>query len=662
MDSVPFDFSPFWISLKVAATATFFTFFLGITAAYGLLEYRGKWKSVLDSLFLAPLVLPPTVVGFLLLQLLGQHGWLGKFLQVFHVNLIFTWYAGVLAAVVVTFPLMYKTAQAAFEQVDGNLLRAAKTLGASEFRVFWQIALPLAFPGILAGATLAFARGLGEFGATLMLAGNIPGQTTTIPLAIYAAVEAGATQEAWLWTAVILSISFSAIAGAHLWTIARKRKSESYPHLLLRQTETGKRKKYVPNHELPISDRQQGLLIEIEKLLPEFALQVKLHCTDRAIGILGASGTGKSMLLRCIAGMEKPTTGRIILNGKVLFDAQRGIHLPSRDRSVGFLFQNYALFPHLTVAQNIAFGLPKELARSQIRQKVSEQIQNIELQGFGDRYPHQLSGGQQQRVALARALITQPDILLLDEPFSALDTHLRSQMERELISVLSTYTGIALFVTHNIEEAYRICQNLLVLDRGQVMSYGEKFAVFDRPANVETARLTGCKNFSRILQISAQTVEALDWGCRLQVNYAASNQTTHVGIRAHQIAFLESSSKNVLSMLESNGFSTLANSTLHEELDPEADLPKSMSIESRSIEPVEASHPHAYPRNTIPCWLVRTTETPFRMTLYVKLNEPPKHDWDYHLQAEVFKEKWEVLNQYPQPWLIYLDPDKLFLV
>ncbi|CAN1211287.1 Molybdate ABC transporter, inner membrane subunit [Tumidithrix helvetica PCC 7403] len=657
MDSVPFDFSPFWISLKVAATATFFTFFLGITAAYGLLEYRGKWKSVLDSLFLAPLVLPPTVVGFLLLQLLGQNGWLGKFLQIFHVNLIFTWYAGVLAAVVVTFPLMYKTAQAAFEQVDGNLLRAAKTLGASEFRVFWQIALPLAFPGILAGATLAFARGLGEFGATLMLAGNIPGQTTTIPLAIYAAVEAGATQEAWLWTAVILSISFSAIAGAHLWTIARKHKSESYAHQLLRQTEKGKRKEFVPNHELPISDRQQGLRIEIEKLLPEFVLQVKLHCTDRSIGILGASGTGKSMLLRCIAGMEKPTTGRIILNGKVLFDAQRGIHLPSRDRSVGFLFQNYALFPHLTVAQNIAFGLPKKLSRSQIRQKVADQLQNIELQGFGDRYPDQLSGGQQQRVALARALISQPDILLLDEPFSALDTHLRSQMERELISALSTYTGITLFVTHNIEEAYRICENLLILDRGQIVSYGEKSAVFDRPANVETARLTGCKNFSLISAIAPQVVEALDWGCILQVNYAASHLTTHVGIRAHHIAFLESSSKNVANILNNHGLSAMTNSSIYEELNCEEDLQK-----STTIEPIEASQLQFHSQNAIPCWLVRITETPFRMTLYIKLNTPPSHDWDYHLQAEVFKEKWEVLNQYPQPWLVYLDPDKLFLV
>jgi molybdate transport system permease protein len=604
MDSVPFDFSPFWISLKVATTAIFFTFFLGITAAYSLLEYRGKWKAALDSIFLAPLVLPPTVVGFLLLQLFGQYGWMGKFLQLFRFNIIFTWYAGVIAAVVVTFPLMYKTAQGAFEQVDENLLRAAKTLGASEFRVFWRIALPLAFPGVLAGAMLAFARGLGEFGATLMLAGNIPMQTTTIPLAIYAAVEAGANQEAWLWTGIILSMSFSAIATAHLWSNKREQGREK-----------GKRgkEKIQSNYELRITNYQEGLVIDIEKQLPEFDLQIALHCVDKSIGVLGASGTGKSMLLKCIAGMETPSSGRIAINGKVLFDSEQKINLPSRDRNIGFLFQNYALFPHLTVAQNIAFGLPKGLTTLQIKQKVSEQLHSIDLQGFGDRYPHQLSGGQQQRVALARALVSQPDILLLDEPFSALDTHLRSQMERELISALSNYSGTTLFVTHNIEEAYRICTNLLILDRGQVMRYGEKSDVLENPSNLETAKLTGCKNFSRINLIMSARVEAIDWECKLQVNDDTKSLPTHIGIRAHHIAFLDNSAKN--------------------------DSP-----------------------NIIPCWLVRTTETPHRMTLYIKLNTPPNHDWDYHLQAEVFKEKWLVLKEYSQPWQVYLDPAQLFLV
>ncbi|OIP72079.1 MAG: hypothetical protein AUK48_11585 [Oscillatoriales cyanobacterium CG2_30_44_21] len=355
------------------------------------------------------------------------------------------------------------------------------------------------------------------------------------------------------------------------------------------------------------------MLINIQKKLPSYTLNVAFDFKEKALGILGGSGSGKTMTLRCIAGIETPTSGTIILKNRVLYDSQKGINLPIRDRHIGFLFQNYALFPHLTVAQNIAFGLPKRLTALQIKQKVSQQLHSIELQGFGDRYPHQLSGGQQQRVALARALVSQPDILLLDEPFSALDTHLRSQMERELISVLSTYKGITLFVTHNIDEAYRICQSLLILDQGQVMSYDEKSEVLNCPANLETAKLTGCRNFSQIQAIAPNLIKALDWECQLQINYTSSNFSTHVGIRAHHITFLE-------------------NSINH-------DLP-----------------------NTFPCWLVRTTETPHRMTLYLKLNSPPNHDWDYHLQAEVFKEKWLVINQYSLPWRLHLDPSQLFLV
>ena len=618
MDSVPFDFSPFWISLKISSLAIAITFCLGVSAAYSLLEYQGKWKSLIDAIFLSPLVLPPTVVGFLLLQLLGQNGIIGKLLQTFRFNIIFTWYAGVLAAVVVTFPLMYKTAQGAFEQVDHNLLRAAKTLGASEFRVFWQIAFPLALPGILAGAMLAFARGLGEFGATLMLAGNIPKETTTIPLAIYSAVEAGEIQEAWIWTALILSLSLSAISGMQLWVMSRKNVLVSAAKRTKRQSlfssffigsSSKKMRTKSPSPKIEIT-AQTGLAIEIEKHFHEFTLQINCDCKDSSIGILGASGAGKSMLLRCIAGIEKPDTGKIILNGKVLFDANQGINLPSRDRHVGFLFQNYALFPHLTVAKNIGFSLPKHISITKKNQCITEQLLSIEMQGLGDRYPHQLSGGQQQRVALARALITQPDILLLDEPFSALDTHLRSQMERELISVLSNYQGITLFVTHNINEAYRICQNLMILERGKVIAYGEKSDICDRPTSIEAARLTGCKNFSRAEKIGDRTVRAIDWNCTLELDSLASSCPDYVGIRAHHLVFSTSS-------------------------------------------------PHA--PNTFPCWLTRTSETPHFVTLYIKLNYPPEHDWDYDLQAEVFKEKWLMLKENALPWQVYLNPSQLFM-
>jgi molybdate ABC transporter permease protein len=211
------DLSPLWISLKVSLLATVITFGLGIPIAYQMYRYRGKGRSLIEGILITPLILPPTVVGFVLLVLLGKNGVVGQILAQGDLSIIFTWYAAVLAAVVVSFPLMYRSALGAFEQIDAALLEAARLDGAPEIVVFWRMALPLAIPGILAGTVLTFARALGEFGATLMLAGNIPGQTQTMPMAIYYAVEAGAFQEGWFWTIVVICTSLSGIIVVNAW-------------------------------------------------------------------------------------------------------------------------------------------------------------------------------------------------------------------------------------------------------------------------------------------------------------------------------------------------------------------------------------------------------------------------------------------------------------
>ena len=213
------DLSPLWISLKVSLLATLVTFGLGTSVAYQMYHYRGKARSLIEGLLIAPLILPPTVVGFILLVLLGKNGVLGQFLNQWNLGLVFTWYAAILAAIVVSFPLMYRAALGAFEQIDSLLLDVAKLEGASEIAVFWYIALPLAMPGILAGTVLTFARALGEFGATLMIAGNIPGQTQTMPMAIYFAVEAGAIQEGWFWTIIVVCISLVGIIVVNSWKV-----------------------------------------------------------------------------------------------------------------------------------------------------------------------------------------------------------------------------------------------------------------------------------------------------------------------------------------------------------------------------------------------------------------------------------------------------------
>jgi len=209
--------SPLWISLKTVLTATIITFFLGIAAARWMVGYRGRLKNVIDGLFILPLVLPPTVVGLGLLMLFGKHGPIGMLLWQLGATVVFSWTATVISAVTVSFPLMYMTARGAFEQIETNIEGAARTLGASEWRVFWSVTLPLAWPGVAAGTILALARSLGEFGATLMLAGSIPGRTQTIPVAIYFAVEAGDMHQALVLVLVVLAVAFASVLALASW-------------------------------------------------------------------------------------------------------------------------------------------------------------------------------------------------------------------------------------------------------------------------------------------------------------------------------------------------------------------------------------------------------------------------------------------------------------
>jgi molybdate ABC transporter permease protein len=222
------DWSPLLISLATSLAATAVTLVAGLVAAAWRQNRAGAGAALIDGIFILPLVLPPTVVGFLLLLLFGRNGPLGKLLLQFGATVVFSWPATVIAATVVSFPLMYITARAALEQVDPHLLQAARTLGASEARIFREVALPLAWPGVLAGTILSFARALGEFGATLMLAGNIPGKTETIPIAIYFAVEANEIQRAMAWCAVDVGISIILLGGLYYWTHAQRLRRERW--------------------------------------------------------------------------------------------------------------------------------------------------------------------------------------------------------------------------------------------------------------------------------------------------------------------------------------------------------------------------------------------------------------------------------------------------
>lgn len=277
-----------------------------------------------------------------------------------------------------------------------------------------------------------------------------------------------------------------------------------------------------------------SLKINIENNLPSFNLKVNFEHNKGILGFLGASGCGKSMSLKCIAGLITPSKGKIIVNDNIFFDSWKGINLTPQKRKVGYLFQNYALFPNMTITDNIEIGI-SNLKHSQKKSLSSEYIERLGLSGLDKHYPWQLSGGQQQRVALARALVTSPDILLLDEPFSALDQHLRANLEKELISILKDYSGNVIFVTHDIAEAYRVCDNIIVYENGISLENRNKTELFKRPQSLAEATLTGCKNISKAKKVGTHNIYAENWGYEFLVADEVPDNIKYLCIRAHDI-------------------------------------------------------------------------------------------------------------------------------
>ena len=276
-----------------------------------------------------------------------------------------------------------------------------------------------------------------------------------------------------------------------------------------------------------------SLRAEIHKKLGAFSLDVSLETQDGVLGLLGASGCGKSMTLKCIAGIEKPDSGYIELDGTVLFDSKRGIDLPPQKRRVGYLFQNYALFPNMTVRQNILCGLKWEKRRDVRERSYRNVVELLQLEQLQKHRPHQLSGGQAQRTALARILVNEPKLLLLDEPFSALDSHLREKLQIELRDLLKRYGREVLLVTHSRDEAYHMCGQIAVMHEGTVLTQQETHALFADPQSVQAAMLTGCKNIVSAQKTGEYTVFVPDWGVSLQTAIPVREQIQAIGIRAH---------------------------------------------------------------------------------------------------------------------------------
>ncbi len=284
------------------------------------------------------------------------------------------------------------------------------------------------------------------------------------------------------------------------------------------------------------------LYINIEKEFDNFKLDVEFELKNETMSLFGPSGCGKSLTLKTIAGIEKPTRGQIVLNDRVLFDSKKKINLSPQNRKLGLLFQSYALFPNMTLRKNISMGLPKNIENRDTI--IDEKIRGFGLEGLENNYPHQLSGGQQQRTALARMLVNEPQILMLDEPFSALDEHLRWKMEGALNRAIEEHKGPVLYVSHHRDEVYRICDNIAVFNKGSIEEILPREVLFNHPKTYTSAQLVGCKNIFKLKKINDKRIYIENLDLELETESKVESNMDYFGIFGHKIEIKEVQEEN----------------------------------------------------------------------------------------------------------------------
>ncbi|MDO5117780.1 MAG: ATP-binding cassette domain-containing protein [Eggerthellaceae bacterium] len=295
-----------------------------------------------------------------------------------------------------------------------------------------------------------------------------------------------------------------------------------------------------------------SLIIDIKKEFKGFTLETAFEAGNETIGLLGESGCGKSLTMRSIAGIETPDEGKIIVNDEVYFDRVRGqrpkVNLTPQQRKTALLFQNYMLFPNLKVGENVAAGIPKDVTAAERDAIVAAELKRFSLEHFIDRYPVQLSGGQQQRVALARMLAAKPGILMLDEPFSALDAHLKSALEQNCVTLFEAFHGTVLYVSHDIDEALRFCDRIAVIDNGHIMEIDEGDELVNTPKSKAAIKLSGCKNITDAEYVDEHTVFLPDWGVDVHAPHVPKDVKTF-GIRATFIERVDGPGENCCHMV-----------------------------------------------------------------------------------------------------------------
>ena len=505
---VPGLFPSLFVSLESATISLALITLLGVPLAYVLARSPGRLASLIGLVVLLPLALPPLMSGILLIYLVGPYTFLG---QLFGGHLTNSLTGIVLAQTFCAAPFLIVAARSAFGAVDPATLDMAATLGHSELSRFRHVALPLAAPGIRAGMVLAWLRAFGEYGAVIILAYH----PFSLPVYTYNQFSGIGLPTTLAPTALALAVAAVVVS---LGRITPRRHAA--------------RPAFVPAPDPPAAVTPAPVTFDIDYRVGAFHLAVS-HLSGRSnLAILGPSGSGKSTLLRSLAGLNGRAPGPVWYGGRpVARDAVES-------RQVGYVAQAFSLYPHLTVWQHLLF------AEGATPGRASYWLDHLHLEGLQDRYPDQISGGQRQRVALAQALCRSPELLLLDEPLSALDAPVRFELRRELRR-LQHETGLAtVLVTHDPEDAAFLADEVIVISDGRALQSGSTGDLFTRPSSPEVARLLGIANLHR------GVVDSDGWVDSQGVKIAAST-----GDLAPATAVLWSIRPERVTLLDSGGIS-----------------------------------------------------------------------------------------------------------
>jgi molybdate transport system ATP-binding protein/molybdate transport system permease protein len=501
---VPGLFPSLFVSLESATFALAVITLFGVPLAYVLARSQSRLASLIGLVVLLPLALPPLMSGILLIYLVGPYTFLG---QLFGGRLTNSLVGIVLAMTFCAAPFLIVTARSAFGAVDPANLDMAATLGHSELSRFRQVALPLAAPGIRAGMVLAWLRAFGEYGAVIILAYH----PFSLPVYTYNQFSGIGLPTTLAPTALALTVAGVVVALSRI----TPRRHTPRPAL-------------VPAADPPAAAIPTLVTFDIDYQVGTFHLAVSHRCGRSNLAVLGPSGSGKSALLRSLAGLNGPTPGPVWYGDRAVE------RLAVESRRVGYVAQGFSLFPHLTVWRQLVF------AEGATRERAAYWLERLHLDGLQDRYPNQISGGQRQRVALAQALCRSPELLLLDEPFSALDAPVRRELRRELRR-LQHDTGLAtVLVTHDPEEAAFLADELIVLSDGRALQAGATRDLFTRPSSPEVARLLGIANLHRAMVESDGWIDAD--GVRIAASTADMVPSTPVlwSIRPERVSLVDS--------------------------------------------------------------------------------------------------------------------------